>query len=150
MIDPALAKAIARVESNDSLSAIRFEPEVYERLVAGAYGGSIPGTMTWNKCNRATAHMIRATSWGKYQIMGFNLYANPPMQLSIAEFLASPEAQDEQFARFLAGCGMAEVTLASLVSNPVTRQTFITHYNGPDAVDYYWSRMVAAGFGASQ
>src|SRR5574337_403618 len=72
----SLAEVIARVESNDDSRALRFEPGVFSNSLAARHE-ILERIMLANACNRNTARMIYATSWGRFQIMGFNLYAPP-------------------------------------------------------------------------
>jgi len=70
-----LEAIISDIESGGNRYALRFEPHVYERAqTLNRYAPMVNLARGRNKCSLETARVIIATSWGKFQIMGFNLY----------------------------------------------------------------------------
>lgn len=97
------AQLISEIESGQNQFALRFEPLVYARddkemeIISRIAGR--------NNCNLRTAAMIYSTSWGQYQIMGFNLYgghlgANFEV-MNVGEFLSETELQNAFFNSFV-------------------------------------------------
>lgn len=139
-----LHELISRVESNDNPYAIRFEPAQMDRDRPDAL---LKAVRDANHCNWTTAHSILAHSWGRYQIMGFNLYNGLLRVMSIGGYMATPALQDTTFAAFVDPHGFdanAEVNLAD--ANWLIR--FATFYNGAGNVSAYIARLneVAASF----
>ena len=144
MID--LASVIAQVESGTQDDRLRFEPGLYadwggplstaRRNVVAAIGVA-------HKCSADTAVMIATTSWGRYQILGENIYSVCQYKGSVFAFVAFSDHQQTCFSDFLAARGIA-FTLTDLVMDRTKREQFITHYNGPANIDAYWQRMQAA------
>lgn len=138
--DPAALEAvIERIESSGNPYALRLEPAVLaertapitSRVVAEIHG-----------CDIITGHMITATSWGLFQIMGFNLYSGAhPWKKTVFDFLNAPWMQRLFFRQWLADRGM-NYTLAALLADPAKLQAFAAFYNGNAAV--YAPAMVTA------
>lgn len=160
-VDPTLSHIIATVESSGFSGAMRFEPGVYrEAIRAGlvmdiqlahdtdpalraaveAHAASIPADKVFdliktiakiNGCTLETAQVLYATSFGLYQVMGYNLYSLG-LHRPISEFLAGPHArilQDAMFAKFLSGKGIL-YTWRELASDQDKLNLFATKYNG--------------------
>ena len=119
---------IRRIESSDFPMAMRFEPSVYAR--DGASEQIVKRIMKYNRCSRATAKMIYATSWGGTQIMGFNLYhPNYGLSISVGEFLNSEDAQRALFNLFCAANNI-DFSVEQLAQSNVLRDRFARFYNG--------------------
>ncbi|MEM1724369.1 MAG: hypothetical protein QXS69_02675 [Candidatus Aenigmatarchaeota archaeon] len=106
MIDKIM-KIIAYVESNNNPHAIRFERKILASLEGSKYRRKPAKIITKiqdiNKCSIDTARVIYSSSFGKYQIMGFNIYGFLDYQFDIATFLCTEEHQDECVFKFLQG-----------------------------------------------
>lgn len=138
-----LADVIARVESNNNQYAVRFESGVFERLTTNLndYLPMLGWIERVHSCSQATAIALASMSWGKYQMMGENLW--PHLEDSFWTFGATPLLQDQAFGEFLARRGI-NYSLEEIQADPDKRYHFILHYNGPSAIDAYWARMQAA------
>lgn len=95
-----LKEIVSFVESDNNQYAIRFEADIFcynRRKVDNRIIESIRKAHKY--MSRDTARMIYFSSWGMYQIMGFNLYRfyiGP-----IALFLCNKKEQEEAFDRFM-------------------------------------------------
>lgn len=139
-----LRDIIALVESNDNTCAIRFEPTIY------AKSDTMPvrilnAILDANKCSQKTAQMIYSTSWGRYQIMGFNLYGLLAWKKSIVEYLVDPfTTQDISFDDFTAEIRRSTGEASwdgTRFTNVAAQQSFARWYNGPGNVPAYMGRM---------
>jgi hypothetical protein len=144
VVDPVLGQIIMHVESSGFSGALRFEPKVYDGIKSVETGpefDTIAKIARLNICNIDTARILYATSFGLYQIMGYNLYGMG-LHRSISDFLAGPNArilQDAMFAKFLAGRGI-NFTWKEMLVDPDKLNLFALHYNGSLA---YGGRMKA-------
>lgn len=129
-----LSQLVAHTESNDDQNAIRFEPACSPRAEL------IAGMAHVANCSMATAKVLCMMSWGKYQIMGYNLIALGLACNPIA-YCANVPMQDDFFGRFTHG--YKEVTSLDIVQNATTREAFARFYNGPGNVSEYESRLLA-------
>ena len=128
----ALQDVIARIESSGNPFALRFEPAVYAGDVAPSVAARIA---TLHGADYETGRVIAATSWGLFQIMGFNLWAGPHAYTgTLYEFCADTIAQRLAFETFLADRGM-NFTLAELLGNANKLIAFAAAYNG-DGIRY--------------
>lgn len=127
---------IARVESNNHLGAIRFEPDYYaKRMQRGDWVGSIITRIReQNKCSLGTARMIYCSSFGAVQVMGFNLYHNNTLSFSVAKYLNDEALQVNEFRRFLKNNALTHYTPELLKVSHDARIHFAKVYNG--AVSY--------------
>jgi len=91
---------IALTESQNNQYAIRFEEKVYLNIYRRKSTELLQIIQKYNECSFDTAKMIFSCSWGKYQIMGFNLYSVCQLKTSIGEFLCSDNLQNLAFMRF--------------------------------------------------
>lgn len=139
--DTKLAVLIQHVESSGFLFALRFEPEVYDghNFAAPASAELIEKIKTANLCDTSTAEVIYSSSFGLYQIMGFNLYALG-WRGSVVPFLDKPEYQSKYFALYLNSRGI-NWTWAEIKADPAKLQKFALEYNGNAAA--YSQRMLA-------
>ena len=96
-----LERIVAKVESNNDLQAIRFEPLFYLKIKAYEDRKVINAVKLLHNCSTETAKMILATSFGKYQIMGYNLYGYLKYNKHIIKYLTSEADQDLMFYKFL-------------------------------------------------
>ncbi len=93
-------KLIAYVESNNNQFAIRFEPHLYSK---SKYNKKILDLIqAINECSLETAKVLYCCSFGKYQIMGFNLYSNVcNVNENIFIFCCDGRIQDKAFLQYL-------------------------------------------------
>ena len=142
-----LADIISRVESDDNPFAIRFEISSFARRDEMPRN-IINSIVDIHKCSQLTAAVLYATSWGRFQIMGFNLWGGVlGYEKTFVEYLTSPQDQFDAFNRFTlvprktyqnAGWNGSEFTDQSML------QGFSRWYNGPGAVSQYMGRMEKA------
>lgn len=106
-----IEKVIAGVESNFDKYAMRFEEKVYFRFSknTGLIKDAIKQIKNTCQVSNKTAIMIASTSWGLYQIMGYNLYTTCNLTSHIIDFLNSEEKQKEAFYTF---CNKNKISLA--------------------------------------
>ena len=94
-----LSHLIGLVESGLSPHAIRFEEHLYKKYKERKVKVSVIATFN-GFCSIDTAYMIASTSWGIYQILGWNLYYKCDLHVSIGEYLSDISLQTETFKRF--------------------------------------------------
>ena len=118
-----LSEVVAQVESSNNLLSMRYEPawtpQHDQSAAAYASGGWI---------DEVTAAMICKTSWGKYQIMGDNLYGPLEYTDTLVDFLNSPIRQLRYFQAFLRSIGFQDVDFGSMT--PAQVEAFGAAYNG--------------------
>lgn len=130
-----LAQLVAFNESNNRLKAVRFEP------------AHIPGASYINKmkeianCSSATASILCAMSWGKYQIMGDTLI-DLGLTVSPLDFIGDEPTQDYYFLQFLNHNHIVSYSLVDVTQDAVKRATFARIYNGPGNIQGYSQRLV--------
>ena len=93
------SKIVGYVESLNNPYAIRFEEHLYQNYLSRKPNDAVVRYI--NKCSMRTAFMIMATSWGKYQILGINLYNRLDYDKPIGHYLCDEDEQDISFAEFL-------------------------------------------------
>ena len=146
MIEPSdLAAIIAQVESNDNPQTLRYEPGLMAQWAAmnpvrSAILTSISGL---HDCSHDTAHMIACTSWGRYQILGENLYERGLVNVTVFAYVADPKLERLAFDAFLIRKEIG-FALQDIIDDETKRAKFIAAYNGPAGVSDYWARMQAA------
>ena len=138
-----LCDVIAQVESSGNAGAIRFEPATYATIGDHRFDAAHANCVIANRCSRGTADMILSTSWGLYQLMGFNLYARPG-QVAVAAFLANPLSQMAALDPFLASHGHRAGEDAAWLENEASRLAFATKYNGPGEPEAYAAALLDA------
>ncbi len=128
---------IYTIESENNPHAIRFEPDTYrrytqiytsdKRLIAPAAAAKLA-----NKCSIMTALNIASTSYGRYQIMGFNLYG-PELKFNgdVVQFMQDVNAQDDVFDKFLSSRKI-NFTIEQLAASEEARVKFAHLYNGSE------------------
>lgn len=142
-VDPRLAVVIKHIESDNNMDAMRFESGTFRACQNGNYRPSVTNAQKANNCSLTTSHMICATSWGQYQIMGFNIYADKSgFSGNIMGFMKSLERQDDMYARFLETNGLEDFSLDLILATQERLTQFITKYNGPGAIDEYSRRLI--------
>jgi hypothetical protein len=139
-IDPKLSAAIAAIESSGDPWAMRFEPALYQRPPRPRIINAI---MTACRCNAATARVIYCTSFGLYQIMGFNLYGACNVRVSAGEYMSNAALQNDALASFLRTAGFA-ATADDLLRDNKLLMHFATMYNGVGNVANYANKLKAA------
>lgn len=135
-----IAELIGWIESRNNSGAVRFEPATYNKFAGDiaqlnkAVREILARIQIVNKCSVHTAAMIYSTSWGAYQMMGFNVYAQDGA-VPISEYLALPRVQGEDFLAFLKRNGLQDFTPVKLAKDQALRYKFSTKYNGSIAYD---------------
>jgi hypothetical protein len=148
---PSLADVIADVETGGNQFAERFEPAPFiKQWQATALTGYNPiidaiqkiHAAAYGTCSHGTAMRICFTSFGRYQIMGFNIWGAPdfPYRSTYQSYQENVPAQDGTFLHFLNRAGI-NFTLADLVADGEKAKKFVTTYNGPGGWPIYWQRM---------
>lgn len=146
-----LADIIAQVESGTNDAAMRFEIGLFAEWGTVARIASeqqardqiTAAIAALHRCNRNTAHMIACTSWGRYQILGENIYSVCECRRPVTAFAIDPDFQRLCFEEFLRKRGI-DFTLDDILADEGKRSLFISKYNGPDAVAAYWAKMQVA------
>lgn len=141
-----LQDIVATVESNNRPGAIRFEPDVYASPWQ-AFGADWPATVQFiaqaHDCSALTARMIASSSWGAYQVMGFNLWGPAVLcGLTVPLFLTMPGTQSATFRRF-ARTGAFDPDNFDTADDALLLR-FARFWNGPGNVQGYHDRLVAA------
>lgn len=132
----SLATIIARVESSNNPSALRFEWLTFSgRMIANSASIEILKNIAKiNDCSADTAKMIYSTSWGFFQIMGFALYGDLGYEQPVATYFEDHDAQYAMFAKFVQARNI-NYGVNELAASRLTRVKFGTVYNG-DGEDY--------------
>ena len=131
-----LSQLAAQVESGNNPGALRFEPAFRPSAEA------IINCKKANACSNATALVLCAMSFGKYQIMGENLWGYLGTQYCVADYLAIPLLQDRTYADFVARKGIA-FSLDEILHDPAKRLQYARLYNGPGNPVAYGDRMLS-------
>lgn len=119
-----LSELIARVESNNDSRALRYEPNYTPDTRAFSILKTFNGS--WSQ---STMRICLASSWGKYQIMGDNLYLQG-LEMSLQAFWGSDVEQDAAFQRFIEARGI-DFTLSQVIgTDDQYRLKFARRYNG--------------------
>jgi len=125
---------IGWIESKNDFKAFRFEPVVYARLSRFTDDSRpllLQRIVNANNCSFGTARMIYSTSWGAYQIMGFNLYGQAlDCKAKIADLLGDQMIQSLMFDRFLKTINADGMTPRALALSPLARERLALKYNG--------------------
>lgn len=131
-----LTDVIAWVETKDNCKLFRFEPATYAKLSTAQNDVQkqiLSSIQKANLCSLSTALMIYSTSWGRCQLMGFNLYA-PQVGCveTIADVLANQtHEQDTYFTKLVNWQNL--VLTPQQLSVPAERLFFARKYNGADS-----------------
>lgn len=146
MIEPLdLAAVIAAVETNDNPFAIRFEQALMAQWAAmtPVRSAILAAIASLHDCSHDTARMIACTSWGRYQILGENLYDRGLVNVTVFAYVADPKLERLAFDAFLIRKEIG-FALQDIIDDETKRAKFIAAYNGPAGVADYWARMQAA------
>lgn len=140
-VDPVLARIVSHVESSGLQYALRFEPAIYAGLATlGALDRiALNHIARINECSYETARVIYSTSFGFYQIMGFNIYALG-WDRPILGWWKNIDSQNATFAAFLDKNDI-NFTWAEMSTDSVKLGKFARVYNGNEAS--YSARMLA-------
>lgn len=141
--DAKLCAIIRRDESNDNPFAMRFERRTFNNVTNdGRITPVLARIMTIHHCSQDTARVIYSTSWGAFQLMGFNLY-NSKFGYSgtVASFLNDTDAQEDMYALFLQDDGINWVW-DDLKNDETKLAQFAVKYNG--STDYVTAMQQAA------
>lgn len=135
-----IAELISWIESRNNSGAMRFEPATYNKFAGDiaklnkVVRDILARIQIVNRCSVHTAAMIYSTSWGAFQMMGFNIYAEDGA-VPVSEYLASPRIQGTDFVAFLKRNGLQDFTPGKLAKDQSARFKFSTKYNGSIAYD---------------
>ena len=137
-----LLDCVAKVESAGRLGALRFEPTVFQgdpRWIQG----QLSKIMRANTCNEATALMIASTSWGKFQMLGANIYSFTDGDVALNEIFANAGLQQKIYEDFISPRGYNGNELVNDWSE-ARFQAFALFQNGPGNITGYVSAMKEA------
>ncbi len=129
--NPTLGMIIARIESHNNPQAMRFEPDMYARILPNVFTDPIIAHIkNIHDCSFHTATVIYSTSYGLYQIMGFNLFDPKGFNFtsSLIDFCDNPIKQDAAFAHFVIEKKIN--FLPTELCDDANRQKFALAYNG--------------------
>lgn len=123
---PTISELIAKVESNNVQWAMRYEAHFKPSVAAinNCIAAHRPAFMS-----RSTAEMICKTSWGKYQIMGENLYTICGLKDSVNLYMSDADLQEETFFRFLEKRDI-NYTVEQILEDAGKMSKFARRYNG--------------------
>ncbi|MGH2612638.1 MAG: N-acetylmuramidase domain-containing protein [Rhabdochlamydiaceae bacterium] len=141
-MDTELQQIIIHIESSGNPHAMRFEPQFRAHLCEHIYDDNkiIHVIQTINKCSRDTALTIAATSWGEFQIMGYNLY-DLKYANDVITFCSTQKSQFDYFNKFLLSHDLT-YSWKYMKDHKSELDNFAFEYNG--SVDYAKSMMRAA------
>lgn len=126
--DLALAHLIAQVESNDDPYAIRLEPKTYLRLTNAQTGTPLLTIAKINRCSLPTARMIYSTSFGAWQVMGFNWYALG-LNVPIGRIFGDKDLQAIFFFKYLTSHNINK-SITDVMASDESINHFALMYNG--------------------
>lgn len=124
-----LADIIKQIESSNNKLAVRFEPLFYENLKTKTNDYAILKIKEIHKCSYYTALMIASTSWGLFQIMGYNLYFYSLTDKTVFDFLFDEEEQEKAFEKFTQ-IKKINFTVEELKQDIEKVRKFAKYYNG--------------------
>lgn len=140
----SLLDVLSVVESSGNSHAMRTEPGIlasYANRALNARQLQLEAIVERNNgCNRYTADIILATSWGRYQILGQSLYDIGYVG-SIIAFADDPGAQAHWIRLFIHRIDLNDAQIDDaawlLNSADTTGMEFATRYNGPGQPAFY-------------
>ena len=132
-----LSQLIARLESGNCTQAIRYEPG-FERYITDKALNRLVQSFGRAFISKATARELLKYSYGKYQIMGQNLY-DLGLTITPFDFLANESAQDAWFEEFIKSRKI-DYSLDDILKDDGKRERFARLYNGDPVV--YGKRML--------
>ena len=124
-----LSDIIKQIESSNNPQAVRFEPLFYENLKTKTNDHAILKIKEIHKCSYYTALMIASTSWGLFQIMGYNLYFYGLTEKTVFDFLFDEAEQEEAFEKFIQ-IKKINFTVDELKQDIEKVRKFAKYYNG--------------------
>ena len=125
-----LSDIIKQIESSNNPLAVRFEPHFYKRLKEQNFNDkAIQKIKQLHKCNTDTAYMIASTSWGYFQIMGYNLYFYDLTDKTVFEYLFDETEQEKAFEKFTRIKNI-NFTVEQLLEDEEKIRRFAKLYNG--------------------
>lgn len=138
----SLDMIVAEIESANYARALRFEPSVYGRMREPVFSPVVARIIHVHSCSHETAYMIGATSWGLFQLMGFNIYSD---ELSfggpIFDWVTSTSIQTNDFFAFVS---KRKIDLSpDELCFKSAREKFAEVYNGPGNVTAYAEKISA-------
>lgn len=129
-----LAGLVALVESNNNPYAVRLEQSYLDRVKnADAMVQRLNITHT-------TARFLLSCSWGKYQIMGENLW-NMGIRISPIKYCNDTNVQDISFHTYCV-INKCDYSLNRILSDSESRTDFAIKYNGNGNVESYLQKMM--------
>lgn len=142
-----IADIVSYIETKGDPQALRFEPATYARLTDGNFTkphrAILQRIQDIHSCSLYTACMIYSTSFGAFQIMGFNLYGNAiKYNAPIFEYCSAASAQLQTFNAFIVAENLTSYTPQVMAESKSMRETFADIYNG--SVDAYTPLIVGA------
>ena len=120
-----LSDCVAQVESSNNSGAFRYEPG-YQPSAFGVYHATKFATGSW--IDNLTAETIAKCSYGRFQVMGDNLYNAMQYSKSIWHFVATPQDQLDIFNEFLTRGHFKDMPFEGMVRSEVV--AFALYYNG--------------------
>lgn len=120
-----LSDCVAHIESAGDPLAMRFEPGWHASPV-GILKAAQHATGGW--IDQATAANICACSYGRFQIMGDNLFGVLNFQGTLAAYLTSDVLQHNSFNSFISHIGFKDAPFSSFT--PAQLTSFARSYNG--------------------
>lgn len=139
------SEVIAQIESSGRIDAMRFEPSMFKRISTVAYDKAvyniIHSIFRYNFCDLSTSEVIYCTSWGMFQLMGFNIYGRMQYTKSIIEFCSDPNIQEKFFNTFLMDNNI-NFTPTDLMNDPEKLREFARIYNG-DTTGAYAAKILS-------
>ena len=157
-VDPCFIYAVAANESNrsgflpDGSTVVRFEKHVFKRELKRfgqdpAQADALTGTKMSTvekamKINRVAA--LRATSWGMFQIMGFNHEAAGynTVEAFVHAQGTGEQAQLDSFVAFVKANGLVSAM------KKLDYAAFARRYNGPNYAENKYDEKLARAFAA--
>jgi hypothetical protein len=126
-----LPMVIAHVESGSNPHAVRFEPATYAgKMILDAASMAILNRITEiHDCSHETAKVLYSTSFGFFQIMGFDLYGELGYDQTVFTYCDDQEAQYALFAKFVQAHNI-NYGVSELAAHRLARTKFGTVYNG--------------------
>ena len=122
-----LSDCVAQVESANNPCAMRYEPDYVPTLTSIQ---SVQKYATAGYMDATTARMIASTSWGKFQIMGANLYAVLKFEDTLLDYLSDAGQQLVTFQDFIAHLGFTDGPFAMMSDASLLK--FARLYNGSE------------------
>lgn len=132
-VDPKLAAIISRVESANNPMAQRFERKIFNRITDQGSTNTLSAIQKANVVSSDTGRVIYSTSWGLYQIMGFNLYGMGYAG-KIHDYLLDADTQMLYYAKFVT-LNNINFTWNQMLADNGKMVSFAIHYNGNSAYE---------------